>query len=60
MEINSDFVIQLLQGLSRNVNSVPPEIRPEFTSAVVTPIVVLSPLGHYYRDWNIAPRSSFG
>jgi hypothetical protein len=50
METNPNFVIQLLQGLRRNVNSVPPEIRPDFNSVVddllraaVTPNVVLHP-----------------
>ncbi len=36
MDTNPDFVIpgQLLEGLRRNVNSVQPELRPDFTSVV--------------------------
>ncbi len=35
MDTNPDYVIQLLKGLRRNVNYVPPEICPKFTFVVV-------------------------
>ena len=70
LDLNPDFVMHLLQGLRRNVDSVPAAIRVDFTSVVddlirvaqpgvrLTSAAITNALGTIYQDTTASDDSS--